>query len=150
MLERVKREEAEENRLKFEKASEARLVAEEAIGLLRLKLKEEKQAQAEIEQLYRDQAEEWWIKRQKEWDSEKSARQMLLKDVLDARREQVSKKLEQNRFAQHEILEERQTLIKQIETEREQAESEQKKNRRKTRSATRRTTRPSGGEKRTH
>ena len=69
MLERVKREEAEENRLKSEKASEARLVAEvicqffkfpftfklnkEAIGLLRLKLKEEKQAQAEIEQLYR-------------------------------------------------------------------------------------------------
>ena len=27
----------------------------------------------------RDQAEEWWTKRQKEWDSEKSARQMLLK-----------------------------------------------------------------------
>merc|ERR1719454_2000586 len=52
---------------------------------------------------------------------------MLLKDVLDARREQVSKKLEQNRFAQHEILEERQTLIKQIETEREQAKSERQK-----------------------
>jgi len=127
MLERVKREEEEENRLQAEKASDARLVAEEAIELLRLKLKEEKQAQAEIERLYRDQAEEWWAKRQKEWDSEKSARQHLLKDVLDARREQVAKKLEQNRLSQHGVLEERQNLIKQIETDRQTAATERQK-----------------------
>jgi len=131
LLERIKHEEAQEIKLKDEKVREAQLCAQEAIELLRMKLKEEKEAQAEIEMLYRDQAEQWWEKRQAEWDSEQIARKQLLQDVLDDRRAQIKQNLENNRNHQREIISDRETLLHSIETDRQKALDEEKTTREK-------------------
>lgn len=80
---------------------------------------------------FRDQAEQWWEKRQKEWDSEKAARKQLLQDVLDERREQLQEKLEDNRNIQHDIIKDRENLLMSIENEKRRATKEQETQRQK-------------------
>ena len=94
LLERVKAEEEEERHLEENKKENQRALALEGIALLKQKLKEEKETQEQIDNLYRlvlptisfksinfklsDQASDWWEKKEQVWAKENAARQKLL------------------------------------------------------------------------
>lgn len=124
LLQRIKAEDERERHLEQNKKDNARSLALEGISLLKQKIKEERQAQEEIDDLYRDQASEWWEKREQVWEKENCARQKLLDDILAHRRLQIQEKLEQNKEDQLVVMTERENLISQLETVR-RAESEE-------------------------
>ena len=55
-----------------------RVFIQEAIEILQDKLRNEKEQQHEIEYLYREQAAQYWEKREAEWEKERKSRARLL------------------------------------------------------------------------
>ncbi|KFP29556.1 Trichoplein keratin filament-binding protein, partial [Colius striatus] len=79
----------------------------------------EKEREAELEEMFREEAIKMWEKREEEWEREKAAREHLMKEVLAGRQWQIRQKLESNRRAQEESIKYREQLIKELEEARE-------------------------------
>lgn len=131
LLERVKAEEEEERHLEENKKENQRALALEGIALLKQKLKEEKETQEQIDNLYRDQASDWWEKKEQVWAKENAARQKLLDEILVHRKSQIDEKLARNRAHQLEVMNERENLITALETARLQESAEAQETQRK-------------------
>ncbi|KAM9195096.1 trichoplein keratin filament-binding protein isoform 1-T2 [Dugong dugon] len=84
----------------------------------------EREREAELQMLLRDEAKEMWEKREAEWARERSARDRLMNEVLTGRQQQIQEKIEQNRRAQEESLKHREQLIRHLEEARESARRE--------------------------
>ncbi|XP_058137521.1 trichoplein keratin filament-binding protein [Dasypus novemcinctus] len=84
----------------------------------------EREREAELQMLLREEAKEMWEKREAEWARERSARDRLMNEVLTGRQEQIREKIEQNRRAQEESLKHREQLIQNLEDARESARRE--------------------------
>ncbi|XP_037366872.1 trichoplein keratin filament-binding protein [Talpa occidentalis] len=96
----------------------------------------EREREAELQMLLREEAKEMWEKREAEWARERSARDKLMSEVLIGRQQQIQEKIEQNRQAQEESLRHREELIRNLEeardsARREKEESEELKSARK-------------------
>ncbi|XP_006870509.1 PREDICTED: trichoplein keratin filament-binding protein [Chrysochloris asiatica] len=87
-------------------------------------LRLEREREAELQMLLRDEAKEVWEKREAEWARERSARDRLMSEVLAGRQQQIQEKIEQNRRAQEESLQHREQLIRLLEEAREAARRE--------------------------
>uniref|UniRef100_A0A8C9MSW2 Trichoplein keratin filament-binding protein n=1 Tax=Serinus canaria TaxID=9135 RepID=A0A8C9MSW2_SERCA len=97
----------------------------------------EKEREAELETIFREEAKKIWEKREEEWEREKVARDRLMSEVLAGRQHQIQEKMELNRRAQEESIKYREQLIKELEEakegtrrEKEQEEEQQRAHRR--------------------
>ncbi|XP_041344794.1 trichoplein keratin filament-binding protein isoform X2 [Pyrgilauda ruficollis] len=97
----------------------------------------EKEREAELDTIFREEARKIWEKREEEWEREKVARDRLMSEVLAGRQRQIQEKMELNRRAQKESIKYREQLIKELEEakdgtrrEKEQEEEEQRAHRR--------------------
>ncbi|NXL37588.1 TCHP protein, partial [Glaucidium brasilianum] len=79
----------------------------------------EKEREAELQTIFREEAIKLWEKREEEWEKEKAARDRLMKEVLAGRQRQVQEKMELNRRAQEESVKYREQLIKDLEETKE-------------------------------
>ncbi|KAM9858297.1 trichoplein keratin filament-binding protein [Aulostomus maculatus] len=78
----------------------------------------EREREAELEFLHREDAQKVWEKREAQWEKERKARQRLMQEVLLGRQQQLELKLQRNREAQEESLMRREELIQELEEER--------------------------------
>ncbi|NWX21876.1 TCHP protein, partial [Aegotheles bennettii] len=87
----------------------------------------EKEREAELQTIFREEARKVWEKREEEWEREKVARDRLMSEVLAGRQRQIQEKMELNRQAQEESIKYREQLIKELEEAKElrQREKEQ-------------------------
>jgi len=131
MLERVKYEADQEKNVSAEKRKVAQQYAQDAIKLLKQKLKEEKDHQAEIDYLYREQAAQWWEKREAEWERERNSRKKLLQSVLSERQNQLTERLEKVKRNKEKILEDREEMLLDIESKKNQIAKEMETQREK-------------------
>uniref|UniRef100_A0A8B9NXX5 Trichoplein keratin filament-binding protein n=1 Tax=Apteryx owenii TaxID=8824 RepID=A0A8B9NXX5_APTOW len=96
----------------------------------------EKEREAELQTIFREEAKKVWEKREEEWEREKKARDRLMSEVLAGRQRQIQEKMELNRRAQEESVKYREQLIKELEeakelTRREREQEEELKTARK-------------------
>ncbi|KAM4710279.1 trichoplein keratin filament-binding protein isoform 2-T2 [Discoglossus pictus] len=96
----------------------------------------ERQREAELDTLFREEAKQVWEKREAEWERERNARNRLMKEVLAGRQLQIQEKIEQNQIAQKESLRSREHLIRELE-EAKQLTSREKKHEEEQKSACR-------------
>ncbi|NWH56425.1 TCHP protein, partial [Geococcyx californianus] len=82
-------------------------------------LRLEKEREAELETIFREEARKVWEKREEEWEREKKARDHLMNEVLAGRQRQIQEKMELNRRAQEESIKYREQLIKELEEAKE-------------------------------
>ncbi|KFP35784.1 Trichoplein keratin filament-binding protein, partial [Chlamydotis macqueenii] len=89
----------------------------------------EKEREAELQTIFREEAKKVWEKREEEWEREKKARDRLMNEVLAGRQRQIQEKMELNRRAQAESIKYREQLIKELEEAKEltRREKEQEK-----------------------
>ncbi|NWW78713.1 TCHP protein, partial [Climacteris rufus] len=85
----------------------------------------EKEREAELETIFREEAKKIWEKREEEWEREKRARDRLMNEVLAGRQRHIQQKMELNRRAQEESIKCREQLIKELEEAKERREKEQ-------------------------
>ncbi|XP_065548153.1 trichoplein keratin filament-binding protein isoform X1 [Lathamus discolor] len=79
----------------------------------------EKEREAELQTIFREEARKMWEKREEEWQREKAARDRLMNEVLAGRQRQIQEKMELNRRAQEESIRYREQLIKELEEAKE-------------------------------
>ncbi|KAK2522869.1 Tchp [Columba guinea] len=79
----------------------------------------EKEREAELQMIFREEAKKVWEKREEEWEREKKARDRLMSEVLAVRQRQIQEKMELNRRAQEESIKYREQLIKELEEAKE-------------------------------
>ncbi|NWZ71813.1 TCHP protein, partial [Acrocephalus arundinaceus] len=84
----------------------------------------EKEREAELETIFREEAKKMWEKREEEWEREKVARDRLMSEVLAGRQRQIQEKMELNRRAQEESIKYREQLIKELEKAKERTHRE--------------------------
>ncbi|XP_042721294.1 trichoplein keratin filament-binding protein [Lagopus leucura] len=89
----------------------------------------EKEREAELQIIFREEARKVWEKRKEQWEREKMARDRLMNEVLAGRQRQIQEKMELNRQAQEESIKQREQLIKELEEAKEltRREKEQEK-----------------------
>ncbi|XP_033102146.1 trichoplein keratin filament-binding protein-like [Anneissia japonica] len=75
----------------------------------------EKAREAELDMLYREEAQRQWNKREAEWERERLARERLMSEVLAGRLTQVKSKIEENQRRQEESLQQREDLLRELE-----------------------------------
>ncbi|KFP75709.1 Trichoplein keratin filament-binding protein, partial [Acanthisitta chloris] len=79
----------------------------------------EKEREAELQTIFREEARKLWEKRKEQWEREKIARDCLMTEVLVGRQRQIQEKMELNRRAQEESIRYREQLIKELEEAKE-------------------------------
>ncbi|KAM6318289.1 trichoplein keratin filament-binding protein [Podargus strigoides] len=79
----------------------------------------EKEREAELQVMFREEVKKVWEKREEEWEKQKMARDRLMNEVLAGRQHQIQEKLELNRRAQKESIKYREQLIKDLEEAKE-------------------------------
>ncbi|NWV25399.1 TCHP protein, partial [Origma solitaria] len=84
----------------------------------------EKEREAELETIFREEAKKMWEKREEEWEREKAARDRLMNEVFAGRQQQIQEKMELNRRAQEESIKYREQLIKELEEAKERTPRE--------------------------
>uniref|UniRef100_A0A670ZYB0 Trichoplein keratin filament-binding protein n=1 Tax=Pseudonaja textilis TaxID=8673 RepID=A0A670ZYB0_PSETE len=85
----------------------------------------EREREAELETIFREEARQVWEKREEEWGRERKARDRLMAEVLAEREQQIQQKVEQNRQAQQESVRLREQLIQELEEARQLTQCEQ-------------------------
>ncbi|NXF91857.1 TCHP protein, partial [Eubucco bourcierii] len=84
----------------------------------------EKQREAELQTIFREEAKKMWEKREEEWEREKKARDRLMNEVLAGRQRQIQEKMELTRRAQEQSIKYREQLIQELEEAKELARRE--------------------------
>ncbi|KAG8596828.1 hypothetical protein GDO81_002064 [Engystomops pustulosus] len=128
--------EDEEERLRSARREQASADAAWMKRVIEEQLHLERQREAELDTLFREEAKQVWEKREAEWDRERNARNRLMREVLTGRQLQIQEKMEQNKRAQRESLKSREQLIQDLEefkqlTSREKKEEEVQKSARR-------------------
>ncbi|XP_015130990.1 trichoplein keratin filament-binding protein isoform X3 [Gallus gallus] len=87
----------------------------------------EKEREAELQIIFREEARKVWEKREEQWKKERMARDRLMNEVLAGRQLQIQAKMELNRQAQEESIKHREQLIKELEEAKELTRQEREK-----------------------
>ncbi|XP_073257231.1 trichoplein keratin filament-binding protein-like [Porites lutea] len=127
ILEGLAKKEDKDKALQTSRREKARADAEYMRQVVADQLKLEQQREAELDMLYRDEAARMWTKREAEWERERLARERLMAEVLEVRRNQLDEKMEENKRRQQESIKSREELLRELEevqrmTAREKAE----------------------------
>ena len=69
-----------------------RIQREQMMQILGQQLRLEKQREAELENMFQDEAAKEWDKRNEEWKRESEAREALMRQVLEERQQQIEEK----------------------------------------------------------
>ncbi|NXP25181.1 TCHP protein, partial [Scytalopus superciliaris] len=95
--------------------------------VLEEQLQLEKEREAELENLFTEEARKVWGKMEEEWKREKVARDRLMNEVMTflGRQRQIQEKMRLNRRAQEETLKYREQLIRKLEEAKELSRQEQ-------------------------
>lgn len=101
--------------LDVEKRLKAKADAENMIQVLNQQLRLEKEREAELDSMFQDEAVKEWDKRNMEWERERVARENLMKQVLNERKEQMNFKLNLLQQQKEESLQRREELVKDME-----------------------------------
>ncbi|XP_068127574.1 trichoplein keratin filament-binding protein [Hyperolius riggenbachi] len=128
--------EDEDQRLRSARREQAAADAAWMKRVIEEQLHLERQREAEIDTMFREEARQVWEKREAEWERERNARNRLMKEVLAGRQMQIQQRIEHNKKAQRESLQSREELIRELEevkqhTSREKKEEEAQKTARK-------------------
>jgi len=124
VLERVELESRRDEHDQTARREKARQYARDALLITRQKLKEERARQDEIDYLYREQAEQYWQRREAEWARDQTARAQLLKAVLAEREDQVQERLQRLQTSQAELVADREAVLASIEAKKQEMELE--------------------------
>lgn len=116
--------EGNDRRLKTERRERAIADAAWMKHVIEEQLQLEREREAELDYLHREEAQHVWEKREAQWEKERNARERLMKEVLAGRQQQLEMKMRQNREAQEESLRRREELIQDLEMERESQRQE--------------------------
>ena len=101
--------------LDVEKRLKAKTDAENMIQVLNQQLRLEKEREAELESMFQDEAAKEWDKRNMEWERERVARENLMKQVLNERKEQMNFKFNLLQQQKEESIQRREELVKDME-----------------------------------
>ncbi|XP_031573283.1 trichoplein keratin filament-binding protein-like [Actinia tenebrosa] len=115
ILEGLSKEEDKEKAIMTSRREKAKADAEYMRQVVAQQLKLEQEREAELDMLYRDEAARMWSKRQAEWERERQARERLMAEVLEGRKEQIDRKMEVLRRKQEESIESREELLRELE-----------------------------------
>ena len=74
--------------------------------------------------VFREQAAQWWEKREAEWERERNSRKKLLQSVLSERQNQLTERLEKVKRNKEKILEDREEMLLDIESKKNQIAKE--------------------------
>ena len=74
--------------------------------------------------MYREQAEQYWQRREAEWARDQTARSRLLKAVLAEREDQVQERLQRLQTSQAELVADREAVLASIEAKKQEMELE--------------------------
>ncbi|XP_009700250.1 PREDICTED: trichoplein keratin filament-binding protein, partial [Cariama cristata] len=85
----------------------------------------EKEREAELQTVFREEAKKLWEKMEEEWERETAARDHLMNEVLAGRQRQIQETMELNRQAQEESIKHREQLIKELEEAKELTRQEE-------------------------
>ncbi|EDQ92217.1 uncharacterized protein MONBRDRAFT_23153 [Monosiga brevicollis MX1] len=121
MLEALAEAEAQDKDLKLQRRQRAQEDVEWMKAETRRQLLRERQRELEFEDLYRDEAARVWAKQEAVWEKEQLARERLMQQVLAERQEQIEHKLAKVRSAQQDLITDRETLLRAIDTARQLA-----------------------------
>lgn len=110
ILEKLLSEERDEKQEEFLRKLERKEEQHRYREYLAEQLKEQKRQEAETEQLFESELQQAWARREAQWRLEKTARDRLMKDVMDTRRLQIQEKLNENLQKQAEAFKEREEL----------------------------------------
>ena len=114
-LEELIKQEALDQEIKTARREKARTDAAWFKGVIEDQLKLEKAREAELDQLYQEEAARVWQQREADWARERQARERLMQEVLNARQEQIQDKMEAVRQQQEESIERREELLRDME-----------------------------------
>ncbi|XP_053135022.1 trichoplein keratin filament-binding protein isoform X1 [Hemicordylus capensis] len=107
--------EAEDQRLHTLRREQAVAAVAWMKEVLEKQLQLEREREAELETVFREEAKQVWAKREEEWARERKARDRLMAEVLAERAGQIQEKMERNRQAQEESVQCREQLIQELE-----------------------------------
>jgi hypothetical protein len=114
LLHSVLTKEKHENNRELQKKKDMREDAERYRNWLLEQQRREKQEDAEIERMINDDNELQWKKRVDKWKQEQEARDSLMNDVIQERKSQIQRKLENAQQRREQSLAERDELMKEI------------------------------------
>ncbi|MEE6511180.1 hypothetical protein FKM82_017667 [Ascaphus truei] len=128
--------EGDDQRLRSARREQAAADAAWMKRVIEEQLHVERQREAELDTLFREEAKQVWAKREAEWERERNARDRLMKEVLTGRQLQIQDRIEQNQRAQKDSLLGREQLIRELEeakhlTSREKKDEEGQKSARR-------------------
>ncbi|XP_048582747.1 trichoplein keratin filament-binding protein [Nematostella vectensis] len=132
ILEAMAKEENKDKEIMTSRREKAKADAEYMRQVVADQLKLEREREAELDMLYRDEAARMWSKREAEWERERLARERLMAEVLAERKRQLDDKMSRLRQRQEESIESREELLRELEevqrmTARERLEEDKKR-----------------------
>jgi len=127
ILQTIKETQDKQKHLESAKRVKAKADAERMLEVLNEQLRLEKQREIELEAMFQDEAAKEWDKRVQQWDRESGARQMLMKQVLEERQQQIDEKFTILEEKKNESLLKREELIKDMERTQQMAMKEREK-----------------------
>ena len=113
--------------LESARRQKARADAEQMMQILNQQLRLEKQREAELENMFQDEAAKEWDKRNEEWNRESLAREALMKQVLEERQQQIEEKFQILSEKKRDSLMKREELIRDMEKTQMLAKKEREK-----------------------
>lgn len=114
-----------------QKRAELKQAAEEFIKFAKEQKELETNREKYLDFVFESELKLMYEKQSEIWEQERSARERLLKEVLDTVRVQVEDKLNRNRMEQADKLKEREHLLKMMEEQQEQMEQEMREEERR-------------------
>jgi len=136
ILKSLSAKEVEQQEVQTSRREKAKADAAWMKSVVEEQLQLERAREAELDTMYREEAARQWEKREGQWKREAEARQRLMKDVLDGRVEQLTRRQVQIRQDQEETLRAREVLLRDMEviaqeTARETARTDREKDERR-------------------
>jgi trichoplein keratin filament-binding protein len=113
--------------LESARRQKARADAEQMMQILGQQLRLEKQREAELENMFQDEAAKEWDKRNEEWKRESEAREALMRQVLEERQQQIEEKFNILSEKKRDSLLKREELIRDMEKTQMLAKKEREK-----------------------
>eukprot|EP00795_Rhopilema_esculentum_P015491 gene15491-6744_t len=124
ILEDLAKQEQDEMTVRTSRREKAKTEAEKMRQVVQEQLKLEKAREAELDQLYQEEAARQWQKRESEWERERIARERLMQEVLHERQKQVDDRIQIVLRKKQDSIAEREDLIRQMEDYQQSLETE--------------------------
>lgn len=127
ILESLMEKEAELQQVQTARKEKAKADASWMKKVIEEQIRVEKAREAELDQLYQDEAARMWQKREAEWEKERRARERLMKEVFESRNEQIEDRMEEVRQRLEDSIEHREQLLQELEIAKQLTKRDQDK-----------------------